>query len=235
MNAPGVDALTDHDYRAVLAAAQAAGLEGEPRAPKTLREVWAQGALQSLAFSCDGAKTQDGTGFNKPDTNVGRYLGYYVASGGGLDDAAWRAAIRICAKYQMTQVGAMPEPDDADRELDARMAGDAALEAARERARSVSSVVSEAKRRAMNAKVSLTLVGDIKTARGQDEAYFLVAAPYNADAVDAWRDIPGRRWERGERCNRVPYRQARALNALLVRFYKGQDAMGPKGFFVVGE
>lgn len=235
LEAPGVDALRDHDYGSVLDAAQAAGLAGEPRAPKTLREVWAQGALQQLAYSCDGARTQDGEGFNKPDTNVGRYLGFHVARGGGLDDAAWRAAIRVCAKYQDSQVGRMPEPDDIDRDLDARLAGDDALEAARERARSVSSVISEAKRRAAGAPVVIRLEGAVSTPEEQAEAYWSVTTPYRAEAVNAWRRIPGRQWDAKGKSNRVPYREARALHALLREFFDGCDAMGPKGFFVVGE
>lgn len=233
--APGVDALGDHDYQRVLAAAEAAGLAGEPRAPETAREVWAARGLTQLAYSCDGAKTEDGVGFAKPDSLVGRWLGYHVAAGGGLDDAAWRASIRLCAKYARTQVGSMPDPDERDAALDARLAGEAALEAARERAKSVSAVIAEAKRRVANAPVRITLVGDVSTPEGQAQASFLVVAPYRADALDDWRHLPGRRWEGGPKANRVPYREARALHALLARHYAGQDAVGPKGFFVVGE
>lgn len=234
MAAPTVDALRDHDYRRVLAAAQAAGLAGEPRAPQTAREAWAASALEQLAYSCDGARTQDGVGFTAGDTGVGRLLGFRVAAGGGLDDAAWRAAIRLCAKYQRTQAGLMPEPDEQDRALDARLVGEAALEAARESARSVSSVLAEARRRAASARIQITLVGDVSTPEGQQTATFLVVAPYSARALDDWRGIRGRRWESGPKANRVPYREARALHALLEAHYRGEDAVGPKGFFVIG-
>jgi len=69
-------------------------------------------------------------------------------------------------------------------------------------------------------------------ARGDE---LLVKTPYrrgDAEAfVSAWRAIPGRRYDRATRRNRIHRSQRRRLWTLLRRFFPGKWGKGPKGVF----
>jgi len=64
-----------------------------------------------------------------------------------------------------------------------------------------------------------------------------VMTPYrrgDAEAfTQAWRSIPGRRWNRVEACNEVPVTSKTEVWALLQRFFPGKYGKGPKGLFRV--
>jgi hypothetical protein len=66
-------------------------------------------------------------------------------------------------------------------------------------------------------------------------------APYDYEASKAWRNIPGRKWRQlpGQgfegKVNTVPKSQKRAAWALLLTYFKGKLATGPKGLFIVKE
>jgi hypothetical protein len=75
------------------------------------------------------------------------------------------------------------------------------------------------------AKIVITEVGDnLKVftpfRRGDKDAF-----------IQAWRDIPGRRYANG--ANTIPLEQKSALWALLREFFPGQFAKGPKGVFKI--
>lgn len=63
----------------------------------------------------------------------------------------------------------------------------------------------------------------------------IVKTPYRrgmaADFIEAWRAIPGRRWNGLEQANLVPVESKRHLWALLTRFFPGQYGRGDKGLF----
>jgi len=76
---------------------------------------------------------------------------------------------------------------------------------------------------------------DIEITEDGDD--LLVKTPYrrgDADAfVQAWRDIPGRRYDRATKCNRIPKASKNALWGLLRTFFPGKWGKGPKGAFRV--
>lgn len=189
-----VDSLTDGELLAL--AADVLGVErSEPREARTAAEQWARASLMTLTGSCDGAVTKDGEGFNKADTNAGRYLGHYIAAGGLLDDAEWAGAIEICKTYPK-QVGPCPVDGEINRET---------AHALRERA----SVFVKAKK--IKPTVKITVEG----------GRLLIEAPYNAAATNAWRTIPSRRWDSARKLNTVSSADRAALDALLAAHYKG--------------
>lgn len=71
-------------------------------------------ALLHMAGLDDGARTRDGTGFNKMDTRIGNSLAQQVASGKKLSIKQLQLAARILKKYQDTQLGflVLPSPSD---------------------------------------------------------------------------------------------------------------------------
>lgn len=83
-------------------------MAGEARAAASPQEEWAQAALITLTgLDPDGAKERNDIGFNKPDSWLGRALAMKVR--GGLADAEWRMAVKMCKKYH-GQVGECPAP-----------------------------------------------------------------------------------------------------------------------------
>ncbi len=220
--------LSTLSYESILALATSLGLvRGEPRGPSTPQEQWALAALVALTAECDGAVSDDAVGFNKADTQIGRYLGHYVAAGGLLDDCEWRAAVAVCGKYH-GQIGERPEATGEDVRLDGLFrrghneSDDArdALDSLRGRARAVT----EASKRAESPDVVIE----------RDGERLLVSTPYAEAASNDWRRIPSRRWDSARKVNAVAVADSRALNALLEKHYRGKIARGPKGVFVVG-
>lgn len=66
----------------------------------------------------------------------------------------------------------------------------------------------------------------------------VVRTPYSLEAGRAWREIPGRRWEaipghEYKKANMIPIAQKRAVWNLLLTYYHGLLAEGPKGQFVI--
>jgi hypothetical protein len=47
------------------------------------------------------------------------------------------------------------------------------------------------------------------------------------------RAVPGRRWDRENKCDRVPAASKAALFAALTKAHPGQVARGPRGLFVL--
>jgi len=81
------------------------------RPAKNARERWTQAALITLAAADpDYASELNAVGFNQADTHEGHRLAVLVGSG-GLNDADWDRAVRLCRKY-MRQVGKMADSDD---------------------------------------------------------------------------------------------------------------------------
>lgn len=74
-----------------------------------------------------------------------------------------------------------------------------------------------------NAKISIV----------EEDGYLVVSTPFRRkvsnDFIDAWRQIPGRRYR--DKKNLIPLEQKRALWGLLQRFFPNEYAMGPKGVF----
>lgn len=66
-----------------------------------------------------------------------------------------------------------------------------------------------------------------------DGGAYVVRAPYDARHVDRMRLVPGRRWDRGAKADRVPVASKGALFAALRASFAGAVALGPKGLFVL--
>lgn len=62
---------------------------------------------------------------------------------------------------------------------------------------------------------------------------FLVWTPYSKGAVDAWRSIPGRRWNKEQKANFIPAVSNGQLWRLLKTFFGGSYGTGPKGDFKI--
>jgi hypothetical protein len=206
-------------YLDALKAAEKLFGRGVLRPAKTAQERFAADALVSLTAVCDGALKDDEMGFSAADTGLGRMLGAYVGRGAEFDDAEWRGICALVRKYH-GQVGRMPSPDDEDRRLDAQY--QEALDSLRERSKHAHKVE---KRLA---------VSDFDVVLIRDGDEWIVEAPYVAAATVDWRTLPGRRWDGARGVNRCPYRESRALDALLRKHYAGKLANGPKGAFMVG-
>ena len=67
----------------------------------------------------------------------------------------------------------------------------------------------------------------------EDGADLLVTTPYNENTLNAWRSIPGRRWDKTAKANRVPASQRESLWGLLKTYYVGKTGISSKGAFVV--
>jgi len=237
------DVFSEVEFSTVVGVAEA--MRGEVRAAGSTQEAWAMRALVALTADCDGARAEDGVGFNKADTGAGRYLGHYVGAGGKLDDVEWSAAIEMLQKYH-GQIGHCPKPDDLDRARRARVQALSGSDGFRDRLKTVHGEAKRVQRerdrvqrerdrevrdlakRLRSPEVTITLDSGER---------WIVYTPYNEGAVAAWRDLHrshGGRWVSATRSRVVPYRSARALHALLVEHHAGEVARGPKGVFVVG-
>jgi hypothetical protein len=67
----------------------------------------------------------------------------------------------------------------------------------------------------------------------EDSGVYVVQAPFTEEATSAWRDIPGRSWNKEAKANVVPLSQRGALWNLLRTYYQGSLAVGPKGPFLI--
>jgi len=233
--APRRDAFDDVDYADVVGVA--APLRGEARVAASTQEAWAHRALIALTGACDGAKEDDGVGFNKSDTNAGRYLGHFVARGGMLDDVEWQGAVDMLKKYH-GQAGRAPRPDALDTARAARVAEQE--EAFRAR---LTVVLTEARRvqkaRAKHLKrlAEPDVIITRENADAPDGGVWTVFAPFNEPAVQAWRNLHrefGGGWSKSRGVRIVPYKGARAIHALLTAHHAGQYAKGMKGAYVIG-
>jgi SNF2 family DNA or RNA helicase len=78
------------------------------RVPASAQEEWAARAIQMLA-DCDPdrAAEENGVGFNKLDGDLGHSLARFLSEKGGLTNAQWKLAVKLCRKYHR-QVGQCP-------------------------------------------------------------------------------------------------------------------------------
>lgn len=75
----------------------------------------------------------------------------------------------------------------------------------------------------------------------EKDGELFIRTPFDFTATQEWRSIPGRRWcnspepdqEFKGRVNAVPKAQKRAVWNLLLKYYHGKVAKGPKGFFII--
>lgn len=79
-------------------------------------------------------------------------------------------------------------------------------------------------------KVAITLTGEDHP-HGADR--YAVKAPYDEDAVFAFRNVRGRRWDKENKVNTFPVNSKVDIWKVLCNFYEGCLATGPKGVFVV--
>ncbi len=77
-----------------------------------------------------------------------------------------------------------------------------------------------------NAKVQIELVR---------EGWLAVRAPFKAEAVTAWHDVQGQKWDPATKRRLVPTLSKVHLYMLLSTHYAGLLGVGPLGPFVVGE
>jgi hypothetical protein len=66
-----------------------------------------------------------------------------------------------------------------------------------------------------------------------DDGRLAVKAPYRGEAVEGWRRVPGRRFDKESKRNVIPVSSKRALWELLKAHYAGEYGIGPKGAFEV--
>lgn len=62
---------------------------------------------------------------------------------------------------------------------------------------------------------------------------FVIRTPYRPETVDAWRRIPGRRWDRDAKANTVPTSSRKELWSFLRANFHGATGAGPKGLFTI--
>lgn len=87
---------------------QASARSERARAARSVQEAWAGQALVTLnALNPDGARFQNGEGFNRPDSAHGMMLAF-AAEAGAMTDEMWTEAIEMCKKYHR-QIGRCPE------------------------------------------------------------------------------------------------------------------------------
>ncbi|KKN10590.1 hypothetical protein LCGC14_1035020 [marine sediment metagenome] len=60
-----------------------------------------------------------------------------------------------------------------------------------------------------------------------------VTTPYDPDAVEGMRAVPGRRWDHEAKVNSFPASSRRQLWGWLQRFYPGQTGLGADGAFTI--
>lgn len=87
-------------------------------------------AILYLAACCDGAKTEDKTGFNKKDSKLGHQLADQIMGGHHLDDADAEKALRMVRKYENTQLipAGIKLPSKSDKDTQAASLAAVALE-----------------------------------------------------------------------------------------------------------
>jgi hypothetical protein len=68
----------------------------------------------------------------------------------------------------------------------------------------------------------------------EDGDQLVVRAPFNGDHVNAMRRVPGRRWDREAKADRVPVTSKPALWSALCSVWSGKLGVGPRGMFVIG-
>jgi len=67
----------------------------------------------------------------------------------------------------------------------------------------------------------------------QDGDRLQVTCPFKVEALDDWRHLPGRYWDRSLNVNVVPASERCRLWDLLRRHFAGKMGLGPKGAFVI--
>ena len=70
----------------------------------------------------------------------------------------------------------------------------------------------------------------IETANGR----YVVHTPYSPEAVDAFRQIHGRKWEPESKAWSFPAEFKKAVWEILCSYFAGSVGMGPKGLFQIG-
>jgi len=64
---------------------------------------------------------------------------------------------------------------------------------------------------------------------------YYVTTPYRRgkaeEFIQAWREIPGRKWDAKRKANAVPAGSKMALWKMLVKYFPGKSGVGPKGVF----
>ena len=78
---------------------------------------------------------------------------------------------------------------------------------------------------------------NVKVTIVEENGMLVVQTPYkrsvSEEFINAWRQIPGRRFDRARSANLIPVEQKMALWGLLKTFFKGAYGKGPKGVFRV--
>lgn len=69
----------------------------------------------------------------------------------------------------------------------------------------------------------------IESANGR----FVVHTPYNPDAIEAFRKINGRKWEKESKAWSFPAEFKKAVWEILCGYFAGSVGMGPKGLFQI--
>lgn len=84
-------------------------------------------------------------------------------------------------------------------------------------------------------KVADHIVDGMAVVRIEEESTGLLAVttPYSASAVDVFRSVQGRRWDRERKLNLVPRSSGAALFVALAKLFPNALAIGPKGAFVL--
>ena len=67
----------------------------------------------------------------------------------------------------------------------------------------------------------------------ENEGVYTVDASYSEAATEAFRRVPGRRWNAEKKVNEFPSTSKGHLLAALRSVYSGQVAVGPKGVFTI--
>jgi SNF2-related domain len=134
-------------------------------------------AIQAIAGACDGARTDDGCGFNAGDVPLGHYLAKIPA--GLWDDDLATAAHQLARVYKAQLLAAgiefedLPAPDESERE--------------------VRDTLTERRRAAAEA-ARVAEQSFCFTAADDGREVIVLGFPYEADMVAESRSIPGRRF-----------------------------------------
>lgn len=76
-------------------------------------------------------------------------------------------------------------------------------------------------------------IGCIRIEAEDEGDFLIVKAPYNEAHVAAMRAVPGRRWDREAKADRVPASSRAALWGALRAVWPGRVGIGPAGMFVI--
>ena len=81
----------------------------------------------------------------------------------------------------------------------------------------------------------ITITESEQPKAGWTQPVLVVHAPYSEEATQAWRNIPGRRWDKDAKANVVPASDIakRQLWNLLKRYFAARIGIGPQGAFQV--